>query len=96
MKHTPGNWKSAESFSGKLLIVVENEPGLQQAIAEIHSKPAHKLQDAMLLRAAPDMYCELIRTIKTIEAQYEDGVPEWVRLIAQRSLEAIAKAKGWL
>lgn len=36
----------------------------------------------------------LKQTVKTIEAQYADGVSEYVRLIAQRALELIRKAEG--
>jgi hypothetical protein len=35
------------------------------------------------------MHETLLQTVKTIESHYVDGVPEWVRLIAQRSLESI-------
>jgi hypothetical protein len=54
----------------------------------------NKYANADLIAACPEMFETLTETIKAIESQYVDGVPEWVRLIAQRSLSAITKARG--
>lgn len=59
-KHSPGPWQSAETVSGKLVIVYDREPGFQQTVAEIKSKPGHARFDAMLIRASPDMLAALL------------------------------------
>lgn len=108
-KYTPGPWKllqnEPQSNSPLYLYSANHDPrasaiGREQHIAEVdlvgHGKQFldEQTANALLIAAAPEMLDELMRTVKVIEALYVDGVPDQVRLIAQRSLALIAKATG--
>lgn len=102
-QHTPGPWVAPEE-QFNLVLPKSNwesnqigaiKQGLQIRISGPTDAEVVRA-NAILIACAPELLAELMSTVKAIESMYSspEGAPEWLRLIAQRSLVAIRKATG--